>query len=255
MGVTGAGGRALERYRVIGIPVDNIEQDDLSEAVDYMLRRKSGSQIAFVRTWDILRARHSKEYRQALEECALVIPVAKGLVRSARFLGAASLARHLPFQFVVRMLSVIESKHGSVFLLGSSPSRLSKVEQNIRETFPGVRVVGRHEGGFSEDAGKNILLAVKKASPSLLLTGRGIKKGDLWISRVRKKLPTTIALWSGETFDIMCGRRRPASQRAFDRGREDQPLILKRPWRLLRVFGYLWFLLLLLFFRVFKNDQ
>lgn len=255
MGVTGAGGRALERYRVIGIPVDNIAYDDLSEAVDAMLARNKASQVAFVRSWDILRARHSKKYRNALESCALVLPVAKGVVRSARFLGAESLERHLPFQFVVRLLSILENKNGSVFILGSSPSRLSKVEQNIRETFPGVRVVGRHEGGFSEGAGKNILLAVKKASPSLLLTGRGIRKGDLWISGVKDKLPATIALWSGETFDIMCGRRRPASRRAFDRGREDRPLLWKQPWRMLRLFGYAWFLLLLLFYRVFKNDR
>jgi len=255
MGVTGAAGRAVERARVIGIPLDNIRYEDLSQAVDQMLQRKSPSQIAFVRTWDILRARHNKAYRQALEDCALVIPVAKGAVRSARFLGHGEVARHLPFQFVVRLLSVLEEKGGSVFLLGSSPSRLSKVEQNIRETFPKVRIVGRHEGGFSEGAGRNILLAVRKASPSVLLTGRGIKKGDRWLHMVRRNLPTTIAIWSGETFDIMCGRRRPASQRAFARGNEDLSYLLKRPWRMLRFFGYLWFTVLLLFYRLFKNGR
>ncbi|MFW6337494.1 MAG: WecB/TagA/CpsF family glycosyltransferase [Alkalispirochaetaceae bacterium] len=255
MGVTGEGGRAIERARVIGIPIDNIRYEDLSEAVDYMTRRKTPSQIAFVRSWDVLRARHSREYREALEQCALVVPVAKGLVRSARFLGFGDVVRHLPFQFVVRLLSVLEEKGGSVFLLGSSPSRLSTVEQNIRETFPRVRVVGRHEGGFSEGAGKNILLAVRKADPSLLLTGRGIRRGDLWLYFVRRQLPGTIALWSGETFDIMCGRRRPASQRAFVKGREDLALLFRRPWRMLRFFGYLWFGALLIFYRLFKSGR
>jgi len=255
MGVTGEAGRAIERARVIGIPIDNIRYEDLPEAVDHMTRRKTPSQIAFVRSWDVLRARHSRQYREALEECALVIPVAKGLVRSAKFLGYGEVARHLPFQFVVRLLSVLEEKGGSVFLLGSTPSRLSKVEQNIRETFPGVRIVGRHEGGFSEGAGKNILLAVRKAAPSFLLTGRGIRKGDLWLHLVRRQLPGSITVWSGETFDIMCGRRRPASQRAFSKGREDLAFLIKRPWRSMRFFGYLWFGVLLLFFRLFKSGR
>lgn len=255
MGVTGESGRAIERARVIGIPVDNIRYDDLSEAVDCMTRRKKPSQIAFVRSWDILRARHSKTYREALEQCALVIPVAKGIVRSAKFLGYGDVARHLPFQFVVRLLSVLEEKGGSVFLLGSTPSRLSRVEQNIRETFPRVRIVGRHEGGFSEGAGKNILLAIRKAEPSLLLTGRGIRKGDLWLYFHQLQLPGSIAIWSGESFDIMSGRRRPASQRAFAGGREDLGYLIKRPWRGLRFFGYLWFGLLLLFFRLFRSGH
>lgn len=255
MGVTGAAGRAVERARVVGIPVDNIDYDDLSEAVDYMLKRSGPSQIAFVRTWDILRARHSRRYREALEECALVVPVSRGVAAGARFLRFPSVSRHQPFQFVVRLLSVLEEKGGSVFLLGSSPSRLYKSEQNLRETFPQVRIVGRHEGGFSEPAGKNILLAVRKAAPSLLLAGRGIKKGDLWLHSVRRQLPATIALWSEETFDIMCGRRRPSSSRLGGRIREELITLIKKPWRLLRILGYLELLLLLLFYRLFKNSR
>ncbi|MFP4329711.1 MAG: WecB/TagA/CpsF family glycosyltransferase [Alkalispirochaetaceae bacterium] len=235
--------------------MDSIEYEDLPEAVDYMLSRRGPSQIAFVRTWDILRAFHARRYRETLEACALVVPVAKGVVRAAGFLGHRDVARHLPFQFVVRLLSVLEQKGGSVFILGSTPSRLYRVEQNIRETFPRIRIVGRHEGGFSEPAGRNILLAVRKASPSLLLTGRGLRNGDLWLASVRQQLPATIAVWSGETFDIMCGRRRPASPRAFSRGGQDLAALLRRPWRILRLFGYLELLFLLLFYRLFKSNR
>jgi N-acetylglucosaminyldiphosphoundecaprenol N-acetyl-beta-D-mannosaminyltransferase len=243
----------VERTDVLNIPVHSVVEKDIAEIVDLLLAEECVCQIMLFRWWDFMRARADRELRQCARESKLSIPVSKSVVFGARFLRKQHPPRHLPFDFTIRLLGALEDKHRSVYILGGSPDNLRTVEQNLRETFPGLRFVGRYSGYYNKMVESDIITAIRKAGPDLIVLGGGIAAGQKWVSRHRKELAPCITLYSPETFEIFAEKRQRTSRVAFQRGLDFLPGFLRRPWRILRLPVFLWYLFLLLVFKVFRR--
>lgn len=244
----------VDRQDILNVPVDSFDLDSMARIYEDRLSAavsaQEAGQIVFLRLWDLMRARRDREYHSLLSRAALVVPVSTGIVRAGRFLKRRSLRRHMPFEVLVRLLAAAEEKRESVYLLGGDKRSLHAAEQALRQTFPGARFVGRYTGWFPAEMEGDIVTAIKKAKPSVLVVGRGVRGGPKWISRHRSALAPGLAVYAPDGFDVFAGRRRRTSRESFARGTEYLPDFWRRPWRLLRLFVYLWFLILLVFHRL-----
>ncbi len=238
------------RVRFLNIPLDLIPEEYLPEAVSAMLAEPKVHHIVLVTLWDLMRARRSREYRTMLEQAALVLPISRGIRMGVEFLGKGSPVRYFPFDFVIRILGILEERRRSTYLLGGSVETVQISERNIRQTFPGLKVVGRYAGSYPRAMEKNILLAVRKASPSLLLVGRGLSGGNRWIHRNRQQLPQGIVFWCDDCFEIFAEKKKRVGRKQFQMGWEFLPGLVRKPWRLFRGIVYLYYLLLLLIHRI-----
>ena len=200
-----------------------------------------------------MRARRSGNSARMIAGASLVLPVSLSIVKGARFLRRADPIRYMPFDFVVKLLAALEKRGKSVYLLGSTKTSIQKAEGNIKSTFPGLRVVGRHAGRYPKQMELPIVEAVKKATPSLLLVGRGIPGREKWIPRNLARFNSGIYLWCSDLFEVFAERRSKPSKSLFRKGLEWVPFILRMPWKAYRLFIYLWYNVLLLVARIRKR--
>jgi N-acetylglucosaminyldiphosphoundecaprenol N-acetyl-beta-D-mannosaminyltransferase len=241
-----------DRINLLKIPLDIVPPEQLTGVIYQLLREPGeGKNIVLLSLWDLLRARRNAEYRAFVRNAALVIPISRSLVRGARFLTGKTPVRYMPFNFVVSLLSILEKRELSVYLLGSRAGILKKTEKNIRQTFPRLRVVGRYVGAFKKQDEKTILEAIRKAAPSLLLVGRGVRAGEFWIARNGSRLSRGFRLWCSDLFDVFAERTRRPPDAVFDRGLEWVGFCFKNPLRLFRIFPYLYYKFLLLIYKIF----
>ena len=231
----------VKRIQVLDVPVDCIEQEQALAQLEGLLADKDRHQLVFLNRRKLFKARRDAEFRRCLRDASLILPVSPAVVRAAAFLKRDPLGLSSPFPFVIRLLALAERLNKSVYLLGSRKEELERAERNLRGSFPKLRLVGRHAGFFQKPAQKDVLLAIRKASPALLLVGDGLPGRDLWILRNKKELGPGVALWAGECFDLFSGKNR--SGRVAVDGTPG-------PWRLVPVLGF-W--LLALFHRLFKR--
>jgi N-acetylglucosaminyldiphosphoundecaprenol N-acetyl-beta-D-mannosaminyltransferase len=242
----------VERITVVGIPVDIIRDEDFESTVLRLVQGGGFHQIVFLTLWDLLRALWDADYRVSVERASLVIPVSRGIIRGARFLGRKLPVRYLPFDFIIRFFSVLDEKGKSLYLLGLEQKYIQIAEQNLKQTFPGMRIVGRYTGFFPKAMEGNILLAIKKSSPHFVLVGSGVRGRDKWIYKNKKEFSQGIFLWNSSTLDVFSGKRKRVSRESFAKGREYLPDLLRRPWRVFRFPLYLYYGLLLLIYRIRK---
>ncbi|HUX11517.1 MAG TPA: WecB/TagA/CpsF family glycosyltransferase [Spirochaetia bacterium] len=240
----------VQRIHVIHVPIDVVAPDSIDRVVDEMTKDEETHQIVLLRLWDLMRARVDREFNRCIRQASLVIPVSRGIVAGARFLKRPLPHRYMPFDFVIRVLGALETRHRSVYVIGGQKKYLQHVEQNLRHTFPGLHFVGRYTGYFESEVERDIITAVKKASPDLLFTGPGVKARDKWYFRHRTQIKPGIALWSTETFDIFAERRKRPSRKSFQAGTDFLPDLFRKPWRLVRGLVYLYYLFLLLIHRI-----
>jgi N-acetylglucosaminyldiphosphoundecaprenol N-acetyl-beta-D-mannosaminyltransferase len=219
-----------------------------------LLEEEKGRDVVLLSLWDLLRARGNGEYRSFVQRATMVIPIAKSLVGGARFLKKKKVPRYMPFDFVISLLAILEKRELSVYLLGGKMRILKKAEKNLRQTFPRLRIVGRFVGNFKHQDEATILQAIRKAAPSLLLVGRGVKGGERWIARNGGNLNNGLRLWCSDLFDVFAERKKRPSRKVFERGFEWIGFCFQKPWRLLRIFPYFYYKFLLFMYRLFNLD-
>lgn len=242
-----------ERVSLLKVPVDIVPQDRLTEVIYELLAAGKGQNIVLLSLWDLLKARRSGEYRSFVLQAGLVIPISKSLTRGIRFLTGKTAVRYMPFDFIINLLTILENREFSAYLLGGKRRILQKTEKNIRQTFPRLRVVGRYIGAFKRQEEATILEAIRKASPSLLLVGRGVSGGEQWIVKNNTQLSGGLRLWCSDLFEVFAEQKKRPSKKTFDRGLEWIGYCFQRPLKFFRLFPYFYYKLLLLFYRLFKK--
>jgi N-acetylglucosaminyldiphosphoundecaprenol N-acetyl-beta-D-mannosaminyltransferase len=215
--------------------------------------RHEGKNIVLLSLKDLLRARRNSEYRDFISKAALVIPISRCLVSGARFLCGKTPRRYMPFNFVVSILTLLEKREFTIYLLGGGKHVLQVTEKHIRQTFPKLRIVGRYLGAFRKQEEKTLVEAIRKAAPSLLLVGKGVRGGELWIARNNAYLNRGLRLWCSDLFSVFAEQRSRPSDAVFDRGLEWVGYCFRNPLRLLRLFSYMRYKVLLLGYKLFKK--
>ena len=238
-----------ERIRLLKVPVDIVAPDDLAPLIFRLANDPEEHNIVLLSIWDLLRARRNAEYREYVEQAMLVIPISKSIVRGAWFLLKKRPVRYMPFDFIMKCMSVLEEHEFSSYMLGGKKRVLLKIERNIVSTFPGLRMVGRFPA-FKRHEEAAVISAIRKASPSLLLVGKGVRGGELWLARNTGRLGNGLKLWCSDLFDVLAGRRWRPARKIFGLGLEWIGYCQRNPLKLFRFFPFAYYNLLLLAYKM-----
>jgi len=241
----------VQRVELLKVPIDIVAPDQLSEVVYKLLSDKKEHNIVLLSLWDLLKARRSGDYRTYVTRASLIVPISKSLISGIKFLTGKKAHRYMPFDFIISMLTILEKREFSCYLLGGKRKVLLKTEQNIRQTFPRLRVVGRFPGYFKRHEESTIIKAIKKSSPSLLLAGKGIRGKERWIYKNNLVLAEGMRLWCSDIFDVFAEKKRHPSRAAFNSGLEWIGYCFQNPFKFFRIFPYIGYKFLLLFYKLF----
>ena len=236
---------------LLKVPVDIISPEQLGPLVYDLLKDGKEHNIVLLSLWDLLRARKNGEYRAYVLDASIVIPISKSIISGIKFLTGEKAYRYMPFDFIVSTLTILENREFSCYLLGGKNKVLFKTEKNIRQTFPRLRIVGRYPGYFKRREEATIIKAIKKASPSLLLAGKGIRGGEYWIARNNTSLGNGMRLWCSDIYDVFAEKKKHPSRSAFDSGLEWIGYCFQNPFKFLRIIPYIHYKLLLLIHKIF----
>jgi N-acetylglucosaminyldiphosphoundecaprenol N-acetyl-beta-D-mannosaminyltransferase len=243
--------QSSQRISLLNVPVDILAPEQLADRVFQLLAAGKGQNIVLLSLWDLLWARRNSEYGQYVRTAALVIPISKSIIRGIRFLHGKDAARYMPFEFVINLLGTLEKRELSAYLLGCSKQILFKAERNIRQTFPKLLVVGRYSNFFKRQEEPMITEAIRKASPSLLLVGKGVRSGERWIAKNNDNLSNGMRLWCSDLFEVFAEKKKHPSKAVFDRGLEFIGYSFQKPYKFFRVFLYIYYNLLLVINKLF----
>ena len=245
---------AVQRIRLLSVPIDCLSFENLEETIMDFTQKQGGKQICFINVWDLLKARCSKEFMACLKNADLVLPTSKSIIRAANFLKLLEPKRYNPFSTIITILGTLERHYKSLYLLGSQKDSLMTTERNLKSTFPGLQIVGRYVGYYPKNIEKNVVEAIRKASPTMVLISDGINGGNLWSYRKRQQFDSSIMLYSKDIFKIFSKQKKRVSNEVFEKGGEIWQEIIRNPLKIFLIFPFIWFNILLLWYKIFKRN-
>ena len=246
---------AIQRIKVLGVPVDVCAPQDLEEKILDLVAQPGTKQIVFLSVWDLLRARRKGEYSRCVQNADLIIPISKSILKGAKFLKRTVPVRYNPFNAIISILNVLELHFKSLYLLGGRKKTVMAAEKNVRSTFKDLQIVGRYVGYFPKSVESDVVQAIYKASPSLVLVSEGRKEKDCWAYNRRNSFSSSIFLYNRDVIGILGERRNRVKESTFDKGHEIWDEIIHNPLKIFLIFPYIKYKVLLVWYRLFKKES
>lgn len=240
----------IQRISILNVPVDILPEEKFEDVIKCLYADGKNHQIVLLSTFDLIKARRTGEFRTMVQSASLVIPISKPIIKASVFLKRPVPVRYEPFDFIIRLLGVLGQYGKSLYVFGGTRRLVKQATENIRKTFPSLKLVGKHEGHFPKDYQFNIIQAIRKATPTLLLIGKGVPWGERWIFRTMNHFTSGMYLWGSDVLEVFAKKWERPSRAMFDKGREWSFYVMRKPWKVFRIFPFMWFKVLVLLYRI-----
>jgi N-acetylglucosaminyldiphosphoundecaprenol N-acetyl-beta-D-mannosaminyltransferase len=196
----------MERYHVLGIPVDAVDMDETMDAVDGRIRQagKPGYILA-VNPEKVYALRKNPFLRGFFEQAFLLIPDGIGVVMATRFLFGTPIRRVPGADLMQRLCSVAVEKGYRIFIYGAKEEVNRRAVEILRDRHPGIQIVGRANGYVKEEDMGKLVAQINEARPDVLFVALGSPRQEEWMSRHLASLNVKACQGIGGTLDTIVG--------------------------------------------------
>lgn len=216
----------MERAKLLGFGIDKY---DLETAVEFA--KVNRGQVVTINPEMIDYATKHTDFAAIINQAELVIPDGIGVQIGLKILGY-DVRRIAGIEFARRMLD--EFKASPVALVGAKPHVIENAVKNLKSEIPELNFVYVQDGYFKDE--DRVLSEVVEKNPELLLVALGSPKQEEFIYKLKAKLPNTLMIGVGGSFDVWAGEVERAPEIYQKMGLEWLYRTLKEPKRFKRIF-------------------
>lgn len=242
----------MTRSKLLGVNVDIIDEEEAFERVLKLSELDSSSQVILLDTYLLMKAKFNKELFNAINSSAMIIPVSKGIRRGLSFISKEKCNVMDKNRFIIRLLSFLEEYHKTIYLLGGGKKIIQKAEKNMKDSFPGLKVMGSYHVKYKHDFEKNLLTNIQKISPTILLVSMSRPKEEKWIHKNKRTFRNTVCIGIEGFIDYVGEKHLQPVDKILHTLGHDLKNMLRKPGR---IFINKMFVLYLLVYKIFKLEK
>lgn len=199
-----------DTVNVLGVNIDKISADETFEKAKSLIE-KDGVSMIFTPNPEIIIAASEDEYfKNILNSADICTPDGIGVVYASKMLKNSVKERVPGFELTNKLLKYAALSGDGVFFFGSKPHVAEKAKSKVEGMYPGIKVLGTHDGYFKPEDEQNIINQINESGAKILLVCLGAPKQEKWIYENRDKLDVRLCLGVGGTLDVLSGEAKRA---------------------------------------------
>ena len=216
------------KAKILGIDVDTFTFD---EALAHIWETKG--QVVTINPEMISTAQQNNDFKKLVDEASLIIPDGIGVQIGLKLLGH-NVRRIAGIEFGKAFIKKCCEEGKTIAMVGAKKEVVELATKNLTEEFSGLKIAYSHDGYFSDS--KPILDEVVNASPDVVLVALGSPKQEFFIKELKTRLPQSIFIGLGGSFDVWAGVVKRAPEIYQKMGLEWLYRTVKEPQRFKRIF-------------------
>lgn len=227
-----------KKVNILGMYFDAITMNEATNrAVDFLEQ----DQVHTIYTCNpeiVMEAKKNKVFLNIVNKGSLVVADGIGVVIGSKIIKHPLPERVAGYDLVQNIFKAIKNKDKTVYFFGAAPGIANKAAEKMMKKYPGLTIVGHHDGYFDQEEEKKIVEEIQALKPDLLLVGLGAPKQEKWITTYKDQLNVKVCIGVGGSFDVMSGEIKRAPKLFIKLGLEwfyrliTQPTRFKRMMRL-----------------------
>lgn len=214
-----------EKIKILDIRINTFTINSLNELISSICLNGRKSIIANVNVHAINLACEQNWLRDFFNKSDYVFCDGHGVMLGAQLQGKRLPQKITYAHWFPIFCSFCVTKDLSLYFLGGRPGVANKAKENLVASYPGLKVVGTHDGYFNKtmDSTENqeVIDDINSKKPNVVLVSFGMPLQEKWLSENWNKVNANVALTGGAALDYMAG-------------------IAKRPPHWLTSFGFEW---------------
>jgi N-acetylglucosaminyldiphosphoundecaprenol N-acetyl-beta-D-mannosaminyltransferase len=219
---------------LFSIPIHAMRMEQVLDRVDETIARRGRLQIGVVNAAKIVNMRRNDLLRRSVLSSNLVLADGISVVWASRLLGRPLPERVAGIDLMMGMLRRGNVRGYRLYCLGATDEVLEKVSARLAADFPNIRLVGRQNGYFPEDAEGTVAGRIAAANPDILLVAMTSPKKEKFLARWSDRLRVPVCHGVGGSFDVFAGKVQRAPERWQRLGLEWLYRLKQEPLRLWR---------------------
>ena len=169
------------------------------------------------------------------QEYSIIIPDGVGTVLAAKIVKQPVKEKIAGIEVVKDILSIGAKEGKGIYLLGAKEETLQGCIRNLKDNIPRLNIVGSHNGYFDLEDCKEIIEDIIEKKPWAIFVAMGCPRQEVFIEENINKLPCSIFMGVGGSFDVFAGNVKRAPKWMISIGLEWLYRVFKEPWRIARL--------------------
>ncbi|MBE9063604.1 WecB/TagA/CpsF family glycosyltransferase [cf. Phormidesmis sp. LEGE 11477] len=221
---------------ILGTKVCLITYQTTCDRIQTLAQSKQSSYIIAANVHVVMTAYWHEQYRNILNQAAIVTPDGMPLVVGMRWLGVKHQSRVYGPDLMLAWCGRAATADLSIYLYGGTPQTLQKLSNKLQATFPNLKIAGTHSPPFraltlaEEEAD---IERIKQSGAAVVFVGLGCPKQEEWMHRQMGKLDA-VMIGVGAAFRFHSGEVSQAPRWMMKAGLEWCFRLVQEPRRLWR---------------------
>jgi len=236
---------------VLGVSISKVTMSEARSKVAEFVKSNDFHTIYTPNPEIVMLATQDSAFHEILEKADLVVPDGIGVVIASKLKKGETLPERVAGYDLVQSTMKEAVKEGyKYYFFGSKPGISDEAAVKMRETYPGIEIVGTHNGYFKPEDEAEIIADINASGANILLVALGAPRQEKWIEANKHLMPNVrVAIGVGGSLDVMSGNVKRAPIAFQKLGLEWFYRLLKEPTRFKRMLVLPKFLIKVIFYK------
>ncbi len=206
----------LDRFRVLGVPVDAIDMRQALARIDDLVRAPRTDAGAYICVRDVngvMECQRDPRLQAIHEQAAMVTPDGMPIVWLGRRAGCGHIDRVYGPNLMLEVCAVSAARGYRHFLYGGGEGVAGLLASRLQARFHGLEIVGTHTPPFrplTRAEQLEVAAAIRASGADIVWVGLGSPKQEHWMAEMAPLLPGTVLIGVGAAFDFHSGLKQQA---------------------------------------------
>ena len=227
-----------EKVNVRGVYFDSLTMENTVDLLCERLTRGLPTAVYTPNAEIVQACVEDESLYPIINSAEVVIPDGIGVIKAARICKTPLKEKVAGVTVGERLIERVSKMptHG-IYFLGGKPGVAEIAAERMREKYPGVRIVGCHDGYFQKNGAENdaVITAINDSGADIVYVFLGAPTQEKWIYENRGRLRATMFLGLGGSVDIYAGCAKRAPKIFIRLGLEWFYRLCREPWRVRRM--------------------
>jgi N-acetylglucosaminyldiphosphoundecaprenol N-acetyl-beta-D-mannosaminyltransferase len=225
------------RVDVLGVGVSTVTPDMAIDTLAGWIERRERRYVCVTGVHGVMESQRDPGLLEIHNDSGLTVPDGMPMVWACRRVGADWVSRVYGPDLMRSVCARGATVGWRMFLYGATPEILERLARTLRQSYPGLQIVGSISPPFrplTDSERDEVVAEINAAEPDIVWVGLSTPKQERWMSENRAALSAPVLAGVGAAFDLVSGTKRHAPPWLQGVGLEWLYRLVQEPRRLWR---------------------